>query len=425
MMRGYPATFVACAFPALLFAAELKVGDGMPYATIRSALAAASSGDRITVHAGVYREGNLLVDKPLTLTGVGRPVLDGGRTVEVCTITASDVSLQGFDIKDGGSSSLDDLAGVKISGARRVVVRDNRIEHCHFGVYVSKSTECTVSGNTITGLPRGEQDTGNGIHLWSCDRVTVTDNTVRQHRDGIYLEFATASRIEQNLVVRNLRYGLHYMFSHDSVYSRNTFSRNGAGVAVMYSRNVEMSENRFSKNWGSSSYGLLLKDMTDGKITGNDFDSNSIGIALHGSNRMTVEGNRFAENGWAIQVQSSSSDNVYRRNNFTGNAFDVGAEGELDNNRFEHNHWQKYEGYDLARDGIGDTPHRPVSLYGVVVQRVPQAVLLLRSPVVHLLDQAEKTFPTITPEGIQDESPSMRTFPFSLKDKTPNPEHEP
>ena len=136
---------------------------------------------------------------------------------------------------------------------------------------------------------------------------------------------------------------------------------------------------------------------------------------------MTVDGNRFANNGRAIHVQGSSTDNTYRKNNFTGNSFDVASEGELTNNQFEGNYWQKYEGYDLRRDGTGDVPYRPVSLYSVVVGRVTSAMLLMRSPIVHLLDQAEKAFPTITPERVTDEKPEMKPHPFSLPETKPNP----
>jgi nitrous oxidase accessory protein len=203
------------------------------------------------------------------------------------------------------------------------------------------------------------------------------------------------------------------MFSHSSAYRRNSFQRNGAGVAVMYSRDVEMSSNHFGFNWGEASYGLLLKDMTDGYITDNTFERNTIGIAMHGSNRMTISGNSFEENGWAFQIQSSSSNNTITRNNFSGNSFDIAADGELDDNRLERNYWDKYEGYDLKRDGTGDVPYRPVSLYAVVVNRVPSSVLLLRSPIVHLLDRAEKAFPSITPETVIDKQPVMR--PHRLK----------
>ena len=35
-------------------------------------------------------------------------------------------------------------------------------------------------------------------------------------------------------------------------YLGNTFRNNGAGVAVMYSKNVRMENNHFEENWGAS-----------------------------------------------------------------------------------------------------------------------------------------------------------------------------
>lgn len=409
------------ALVAPLAAGELKVGAGATYATLRAALTAAVAGDTITVEPGIYAEGNLVIDKSITLNGIGHPVLDGAEKHEILTITASNVVVRGLEIRRSGHGSLEDPAGIKVREASQVTIEHNRFDRCHFAVFLSNAKDSIVRHNTISSVLGNENDTANGIHLWSCKNITVTDNTIRGHRDGIYLEFASGSVIERNVVEDCLRYGLHYMFSHESVYRHNTFRRNGAGVAVMYSRNVEMSANRFERNWGSSAYGLLLKDMTDGSVSGNDFDSNTTAVAMHGSNRMRLEGNRFANNGRAIQIEGSSSNNTYRNNNFTGNSFDVAAEGDLDNNQFESNYWQKYEGYDLKRDGTGDVPYRPVSLYSVVVGRVPSAMLLMRSPIVHLLDQAEKAFPTMTPERVTDENPTMKPHPFSLPETKPNP----
>jgi nitrous oxidase accessory protein len=392
--------------PAL--GAELNVGSGRMHATIKAAIADAAPGDVIRVHEGFYQEGNLKIEKAITLEGVGFPVLDGGNKDEVMTVTASDVLIRGFEIRSSGKSSLEDMAGIKINGTERVTVEGNRFGRCNFSIYLSKSKHCIVRNNDVRGIPGNEQDTGNGIHLWSCDHITVRGNKVRDHRDGIYLEFATESVMEDNIVENNLRYGLHFMFSHGNAYRRNTFQHNGAGVAVMYSRNVEMTSNHFALNWGAASYGLLLKDMTDGLIKDNTFERNTIGIAMHGSNRMTVESNGFKENGWAVQLQSSSSENSFSKNNFSGNSFDIAADGELADNRLSNNYWDKYEGYDLKRDGTGDVPYRPVSLYAVVVSRVPSSVLLLRGPIIHLLDQAEKAFPSITPETVKDDSPAMR-----------------
>lgn len=412
---------LTCLMSTMAVAAEVHVGKGREHATVRAALTAAVPGDEIIVHSGIYREGNLMVDQSVKLRGDGWPVLDGGGKHEVMTVTAADVSVRGFEIRNSGVSALEDLAGVKLAGTRHALIQGNRFRNCNFAIFLAKAADCRVEDNDITGAPGGEQESGNGIHIWSCEKIQVLRNKIRSHRDGIYLEFATESLIEHNVVENNLRYGLHYMFSHDSAYRHNRFERNGAGVAVMYTRNVEMSSNHFVNNWGSSAYGLMLKDMTDGRINSNTFDRNSIGIAMHGSNRMKIENNRFSGNGWAVQIQGSSSDNTYSKNNFIGNSFDIAADGELDNNRFDNNYWDKYEGYDLRRDGTGDVPFRPVSLYAVVVGRIPSSVLLLRSPVVHLLDQAENAFPSITPERVADEKPAMRPHLIPRHPKpTPN-----
>ena len=77
-------------------------------------------------------------------------------------------------------------------------------------------------------------------------------------------------------------------------------------------------------------------------------------------------------------------------------------------NTFDGNYWDRYEGYDLDRDGVGDVPFRPVSLYAVVQERMPYALMLMRSFMVYLLDKAEKIIPSLTPEQLMDEKPAMQ-----------------
>ena len=394
--------------PIVAGAAEWHVGAGQPFASIRPTLAAAAAGDVITVHGGVYREGNLVIDKPITLVGLDRPLLDGEHRTEVITVTSSHVTISGFEVRDSGASDLHDLAGIRVANVSHVTIADNRILGCSFGIYFAKSRDGVICDNEILGAPVGGLENGNGIHAWSCERLKFTGNRVRRHRDGIYLEFVTDSRISRNRVSECLRYGLHFMSAHRNVYRENTFLQNGAGVAVMYSREVQMVANRFSRSWGSAAYGLLLKEISDSRITDNIFEFNSIAVTIQSSNRMVFERNQFRENGWALQVESSSTENTYQGNNFLGNSFDVTTNGDLEQNRFDGNYWDKAEIYDLNRDGIGDVPYRPLSLFAKLVDRVPAALLLLRSPLVHFLDRAERIFPTLTPDRLFDPHPAMR-----------------
>ena len=198
------------------------------------------------------------------------------------------------------------------------------------------------------------------------------------------------------------------MFSNDDTYLGNSFRNNGAGVAVMYSRKVRMQGNYFVQNWGPSSYGLLLKEISDSYINHNMFLKNTVAIHLEGTSRMEVSRNVFKENGWALKVQASCENNTFHHNNFFGNSFDVATNGSISLNEFASNYWDKYEGYDINKDGIGDVPYHPVSMYSMIVEQNPYALMLFRSFTVQLLDKAEKAIPSLTPESLLDSTPLLK-----------------
>jgi nitrous oxidase accessory protein len=216
------------------------------------------------------------------------------------------------------------------------------------------------------------------------------------------------TEVIRNVSERNLRYGLHFMYSDDCTYTANVFRSNGSGVAVMYTNRVNMTGNRFEKSLGSAAYGLLLKEIADSKLERNVFADNTAGLIADGANRVRATGNTFVRNGWAIKVEGSTVDGRFTGNTFMGNTFDVATNSAQPSSVFAGNYWDEYEGYDLDRDGIGDVPHAPVRLFAVIVERSPQAIVLLRSALVTLLDAAERAIPSLTPKLFVDEKPAMR-----------------
>ncbi|HRN92945.1 MAG TPA: nitrous oxide reductase family maturation protein NosD [Ferruginibacter sp.] len=388
--------------------AILKVGKGMPYTTIKSALQAAVDGDVIYVYPGLYQEQNIIIDKRITLKGVQFPTLDGEKKYEVLSIKAHGVWVEGLRVIRSGVSSIKDMGGIKVYDANDVTIQNNILEETFFGIYIQYGSRCNILRNRVYSSQKTEQQSGNGIHAWKSDSLQISGNLIQGHRDGIYLEFATRSNITENISEGNLRYGLHFMFSHDNHYYANVFSDNGAGVAVMYSQRVEMRYNVFKDNWGDAAYGLLLKEMSDCKIENNHFQKNTVGIYLEGASRISMKENNFELNGWAMKLMASCMDVNVTRCNFLSNTFDVGTNGSLVLNHFKNNYWDKYEGYDLNRNGEGDVPYRPVSLFSMVIEKNPPAMILIRSFMATLLDRTEKMIPTITPENLKDESPMMK-----------------
>lgn len=393
-------------------AATIPVGPSQKIKSIKEAIAMAKPHDVIEVHGGTYTEGNIEIRIPLVLIGKNSPVLDGQKKHEPISIHSPHVTVKGFLIKNSGQSSMTDIAAIKIYNTYQVTIEDNILDDNFFGIYAQGSKNCTIRNNKVRAYGKTELLTGNGIHGWKCDSMNIVGNDIIGHRDGIYLEFVTDTEVKDNLALSNLRYGLHFMFSHDNSYIHNTFTDNGAGVAVMYTRNVRMEHNVFNKNWGDAAYGILLKDIMDSHIENNVFVDNTTGIYMEGSNRVQIRRNKFEANGWAIKIQGSCMDNTIEQNNFIQNTFDIATNGTKSFNRFTRNYWDKYEGYDLDKDQIGDVPYRPVSLYSIIVERYPVSMILFRSFMVSLLDRTERLIPSLTPEDLKDDYPLMK--PLSL-----------
>ncbi len=375
--------------------------------TFHDAVNAAKDFDTILIRAGVYSCINETINKPLTIIGENLPALDGQLKDEVLVVMSDNVNINGIEIRNSKRGSMKDFSGLRVFKSRNVRIENCTLNNTYFGIYLSDSKSVLVKKCKSKGANYGKSDTGNGIHLWKCDSITIEDNHLEGHRDGIYLEFAKHCFMQNNLCEKNFRYGLHFMFSDNDTYENNTFTNNGTGVAVMYSKGVHMFNNKFENNWGDASYGLLLKDMTNGIIRGNTFENNTVGVTMEGGSNMRFEKNNFFKNGYAIKVMANCRLDTFVRNNFSGNTFDASTNGELQENLFENNYWDKYEGYDLNRDKVGDIPYRPVSLYSVLVEQMPYAVMLMRSFTIDLLNRAEKNIPSIVPETFVDDKPLM------------------
>ncbi len=404
--------FFAFIFLTLLYcsasATNIYVGAKRSHKTVRSGILSAQEGDTIFVDPGHYREKNLIIDKNIVLKGIGSPVLDGEKKYEIISITANGVVVDGFKLIHSGISSLEDLSGLKVYDSRDVVIKNNVLEDTFFGIYIQNGINCSIENNRLIAVGLEEQQSGNGIHCWKGDSLKVIGNQISGHRDGIYFEFVKNSVIWRNVSKNNLRYGLHFMFSNDDMYVNNVFRNNGSGVSVMYSNRIKMFSNYFEENWGDAAHGILLKEISDGFMEGNYFKRNTSGIYMEGANRIYMKRNVFENNGWALKIQASCVDVVLELNNFIGNTFDVGTNGSLVLNRFNNNYWDKYDGYDLDKDKIGDIPYRPVSMYSMIVEKYPPAMILFRSFITSLLDKTEKLIPSLTPENLKDTAPMMK-----------------
>ncbi len=380
--------------------------------TIKEGIKNATAFDTLLIKKGTYKEMDILIDKPLTIIGENYPIVDGENRGEIIKVVADSVTIDGLFIINVGTSYTKDHAAVRIKESKYFTIKNLVLEKLFFGIYLEKSSNGKVFHNKIIGDAEDEYNSGNGIQLWYSKNIEIENNIVTHVRDGIYLEFSDFCTITNNISRDNIRYGLHFMFSNDDVYKDNTFQNNGAGVAVMFSKKIIMRNNLFKDNWGSASYGLLLKEINDSEIINNTFEDNTIGINIEGSNRVTYRHNDFIGNGWAIKSRGACYTNHFLENNFLYNSFDLSYNSKLNDNKFEGNYWSGYTGYDLNKDGIGDIPYRPVKLFSYVVNRTPETIILLRSLFIDIINFSEKVSPVFTPDDLVDSRPKMKKIEY-------------
>jgi nitrous oxidase accessory protein len=398
-------------------AATLEVGAGARFTTIGAAVAAAAPGDTVLVRAGVWRE-RVRVDRPLVLETREGAVLDGGGAGTVVLVTRGPSTVRGFAVRGSGDSLLEEDAGVKLLGAPDSAVEDCRVEDALFGIMARSSPRARIAKNRVTGkaLPIPRQ--GDGIRLQDASGSSIEDNVVERSRDlAIWHSNGCVARRNE---VSGSRYGLHYMYCDDNVFEDNVFTGNQTGGAIMYSRRLELRRNRFAGSRGPSAYGLLIKVADDVLAERNWFTDNTRGVFLEDAPSSlrascTIRENVIGGNDVGVALQPSVSRVAFLANAFLANRVQVETLGQArgETNVWSRdgrgNYWSDYAGFDADGDGVGDTPYRLDRFFEDLAGRWPAVGLLRLGPATQALETAARAFPVVKPRpALTDAHPLIR-----------------
>ena len=380
---------------------------------LQARIDAALPGATLEVAAGTY-EGDLFIDRSLQLVGRDRPTLVGSGEGSVVRVRAPDVTIEGFDIDGRGGGDLGrDSSGIHVAAAR-VTVRDCRIRQSLFGVYLREAPDGVVEKCFIRGIPgKAPGEKGSGIHVWGTEGFRFTENEVVDARDGFYIQSSSKGRIVGN-VARDLRYGLHYMYADDNVFEDNLFENNAAGAVVMYSHRIEFRRNRFLRNRGFASVGLLLQSCDDVVAEDNLIADNARGVFLEGSHRNLFQRNVIAQSDTAIVLYASATGIRFEENSFVGNLTPLTLVGKRPDATFAGNYWSEHAEPDLDGDGFSDRPYRLTSVFDHFRSNLTAADLFSQAFAADALGLAERAFPVLEPVAVVDATPLAR--PPSLPD---------
>ena len=136
-------------FSTFLHAHVIEVGTNKPVKSIKKALSLAKDGDTVLVHKGIYKEGNIIIDKKIVFMGKNFPILDGQKKYEVLSIKADSVVVQGFKVIRSGYASLEDPCAIKVYNKNNVVIQNNVLDDNFFGIYIQNGRDCLIKNNKI------------------------------------------------------------------------------------------------------------------------------------------------------------------------------------------------------------------------------------------------------------------------------------
>ncbi len=364
---------------------------------IQAAIDSASTGDIITVGAGNYS--SIVVDRPLTLIGEGRVVLNAALQNPAVTVESNGVTLEGFQIYGVGKDTTAKFeyymtnreaarglrldmpnAAIVVKGSG-FVLSNSSIIGAQAGIYALDAYGITLKDCTLNGCDTGlVVSGGRKINVLGCDIINC-------RKYGLDIEWSRDITIRNSSIINNSNVGILLREGENGSFDDNAISGCTFGLSLWNASYNQVRRNQVGHNY----YGILVTNQSSyNNITDNLLIDNSrgeitagfgIGLSLQeNSSHNLVEGNTASGNYNGLEVSKGCQYNaVYaniarenkhgirmnenRNNLIFGNNFidnNINAYENLSRNIWNTttgNYYSDYQGEDENKDGIGDQPY--------------------------------------------------------------------
>ena len=266
------------------------------YLTIQEAINAASPGDTIFVRAGTYYE-NVVVNKSVSLIGEKREttIIDGRRSGSVIKITASNVALCGFTIRNSGS------------------------RWHNAGVYVYESSNNHIFENKVI------DNKWCGIYLRYASNNTLSENLISNNTYNLGINGCSLQHFIHSIATSNLVNGkpVYYLVSQKHVIINPSTHPEVGFLALINCTDITVENLTLTNNFP----GLLLAYTNSSLIIGNNVTKNANGVWLRSSFNNSFCRNTVANNSNFGFVLEWSPENLLEDNVIIGNEYNFGVDG--------------------------------------------------------------------------------------------------
>jgi len=384
-----------------------NIATGLCYASIQEAINANETlnGHTIYVEAGEYNE-NVVVNKSISLIGESKEttIIDGNSD-NVFSITADNVVVKGFTIRNGNRGVyidqcshvviLDNIVtnnfdGIFLSGSFNGVISENNVTYNRrFGIWVIWSSNNTLRNNNMLGNTYNfgvwGSELSNFIHdidysntvnnkpiyylinggdllidpstspdvgflgIINSTNVVIQNLYFKNNIQGILFAYTNYSAIVNCTIMDNYD-GIDFCSSSHNIVSGNVVIKNGIGIEMWYpSINNTVSANTIVAN---EACGIDLLQASYSEIKANNITGSYFGIFLHTSSFNKLYRNEIENHSYGISIWNASNNSIFN-NNFINNTHHVDSRYSVNvwDNGYPSsgNYWSDYTDVDVYR----------------------------------------------------------------------------
>ena len=371
--------------------------------TLQNAINKAPIGSTIKLSAGVY-SGKIIINKPITIIGKDKGVIiKGDNTGKVITINSSNVTLKNLTITNSGNRMENLDSAIVMDKVKNCEISDCKILNSLYGIDMIMVEDSIISNNYITSKENDISLRGNALKIWYCNNNIIKNNVIDRSRD-VTLTYSHNNIIQDNTFKHN-RFSLHISLSNKNIIKNNLFKYNSVGIMVMGAKDTKIIQNDIRSSTGAAGIGVVIKGIANFLFDSNQVRYNAQGIYVDtkdtelGMQRYIVN-NTISYNKEAIHFHAAIKNNTITNNTIVGNIDDIvkDVRGNYTNsNIVEYNYWDRYAGFDIDKNNIGDTSHKIYQYADQLWHYNNKIKFFYASPVMTLMNFLANLAPFVEP----------------------------
>ncbi|ADN10020.1 nitrous oxide reductase family maturation protein NosD [Sulfurimonas autotrophica] len=391
---------------ALVFANALQdaIDVAPPYATLK-------------LQNALYK-GNIHIDKPLTIIGIGEHVIIKGDGVKnVISVRSSEVILKHLIIQNSGMNMQSIDAAISMKQVQNCEIRDCNISEVLYGIDMDRVNNSMISHNYITTKKNDLPLRANALKLYYANHNVIEFNIIENVRD-VTLNYSHHNLFKKNQFQGN-RFATHLSLSHNNRFINNIYKYNSVAMMFMGAQNTQVIGNEILSSNGAAGIGVMIGSVANFIFKNNRVSYNAKALYIQGQEKAKgmkryIIGNEISYNGEALHFHASIKDNTITNNKIFSNIDDVVKDAGKNfesSNVVEYNYWDRYAGFDENNDGIGDIPYDVYQYADQLWHYNHKVKFFYASPIMSMLNFLSHLAPFIEPNLIMEDKKPTYQFP--------------